>query len=75
MALQARDQFARGECVGRIRQVDEIVKAKGTPWFVRYGLTMEDLHGFRATENWHFRYGGDTRSSGAGCLPADGDVY
>ncbi len=55
-----------------IRQVDEIVKAKGTPWFARYGLTMEDLHGFRATENWHFRYGGDTQSSGGGTRPSKG---
>ena len=32
----------------------------GTPWFAKYGLTMDDLHGMRATEGWHARYGGGT---------------
>lgn len=73
--FQAKDQFARGECVNRIRQIDEIVKAKGTPWYARYGFTLEDLHGERATENWHFRYGGDTHSSGGGTHAVEGEVY
>ena len=55
----AREQFARGEAADRVRQIDEIVKAKAKPWFARYGLTMEELHGVRAAEGWHFRYGGE----------------
>jgi tagatose 1,6-diphosphate aldolase len=73
---QARDQFARGECVNRIRQVDDIVKAQAKPWYTRYGLTLEDLHNFRATENWHFRYGSDPKGPGAASAQGiEGEVY
>jgi tagatose 1,6-diphosphate aldolase len=68
----ARDHFARVECVNRIQQIDEIVKKSATPWFARYGLTMEQLHGVRAAENWHFRYGGSLTASGGN---EKGDVY
>jgi tagatose 1,6-diphosphate aldolase len=54
----ARERFANGEAADRVKQIDVIVKAKATPWFTRYGLTMNDLHAMRAAENWHFRYGG-----------------
>ena len=62
----ARERFAQGESADRVRQIDEIVKAKALPWFARYGLTMEELKSVRAAEGWHFRYGGSgAQSSGA----------
>lgn len=70
----ARDKFARGECLSRVRQVDELVKANGKPWFARYGLTMDDLVAMRATENWHFRYGGE-RTAGGPAMGVEGEVY
>jgi tagatose 1,6-diphosphate aldolase len=54
-----RQKFAETECVRRVRETDEIVKT-GTPWFKKYGYTMEDLHHVRAAEGWHARYGGGT---------------
>jgi tagatose 1,6-diphosphate aldolase len=57
-----RQKFAENECVRRVREVDAIVKS-GTPWFAKYGLTMEQLHSTRATEGWHARYGGGTAST------------
>lgn len=72
---QARDQFARGECLNRVRQIDEIVKGQARPWYARYGLTMDDLQGMRAAENWHFRYGGDSKTSGGSSAGAEGEVY
>ncbi len=71
---QAREQFARGECVQRIRQVDDLVKAGAKPWYARYGLTLEELHATRATENWHFRYGGP-QAAGQGGGAVEGEVY
>jgi len=71
---QAREAFARGECVNRVRQIDDIVKAQGKPWYAHYGLTAEDLQSLRATEGWHARYGGGT-AAGAGSGYVEGDVY
>jgi tagatose 1,6-diphosphate aldolase len=71
---QARDKFARGECVNRIRQVDDMVKAQGKPWFARYGLSLEELQGMRATEHWHFRYGGEA-AKGSSSGGVEGEVY
>jgi tagatose 1,6-diphosphate aldolase len=53
----AQERFARGEAADRVRQIDDLVKAKATPWFARYGLSADELKRFRAAENWHFRYG------------------
>jgi tagatose 1,6-diphosphate aldolase len=58
-----RQKFAETECVRRVQEVDAIVR-QGTPWFVRYGLTLEDLHDMRAAEGWHARYGGGTAPAG-----------
>jgi tagatose 1,6-diphosphate aldolase len=58
-----RQKFAETECVKRVREVDEIVKT-GTPWFKKYGYTMEELREMRATEGWHARYGGGTAVAG-----------
>ena len=44
-------------------ETDAIVKT-GTPWFAKYGLTMEQLHATRASEGWHARYGGGTAAAG-----------
>jgi len=52
----AREAFAKGECVARVKETDGIVRSKGVPWFKRYGLTMDQLHRMRAVENWHFDY-------------------
>jgi tagatose 1,6-diphosphate aldolase len=72
---KAREQFAQQEAASRVRQVDEIVKRHGKPWFARYGLSMEELQGLRAAKNWHFRYG-DRRAAGAtSAVVAEGDVY
>lgn len=59
-----RQKFAETECTRRVKEVDAIVKT-GTPWFAKYGLTMEELHGVRASEGWHARYGGGRAASGA----------
>ena len=32
-----RDQFARGECMKRVREIDEIVKGQGKPWYGQIG--------------------------------------
>ncbi len=52
-----RQKFAETECVRRVQETDAIVKT-GTPWFAKYGLSTEDLHGMRASDGWHARYGG-----------------
>jgi tagatose 1,6-diphosphate aldolase len=60
-----RQKFAETECVRRVNETDKIVQT-GTPWFEKYGLTMEDLYGIRTTEGWHARYGGGTAVKGTG---------
>ena len=71
----ARRKFATGECANRVREIDEIVKGGASPWFARYGLTWDDLHGVRAAEKWHFRYGSGGSGGGSrGAVGAD-DVY
>lgn len=81
---QAREEFARGECVKRVKETDGIVRAQGQPWFKRYGLTMADLHAMRACEYWHFEYSEDGTPTGpnrprggaaAGPKAAKGEVY
>lgn len=72
---QGRDQFARGECVSRIKQIDDIVKSQAKPWYARYGLTTDDFQQVRASENWHFRYGEELRPSGGSGGAVEGDVY
>jgi tagatose 1,6-diphosphate aldolase len=53
---EARAEFARGECVRRVKEIDALVKATGTPWPVRYGLSAEQLKRIRVAEGWHQRY-------------------
>ncbi|MBX3398195.1 MAG: hypothetical protein KF873_05605 [Gemmataceae bacterium] len=53
-----------GHGTRRVKDIDAIVK-QGTPWFAKYGYTMEELHNLRAAEGWHARYaGGNAASSG-----------
>jgi len=60
-----RQKFAETECVKRVTETHAIVNT-GTPWFAKYGLSMEDLHGMRATEGWHARYGGGNAQAASG---------
>ncbi|MFM8272405.1 MAG: tagatose-bisphosphate aldolase, partial [Gemmata sp.] len=62
-----RQKFAETECVKRVKETDAIVQT-GTPWFAKYGLKMEDLHGVRTTEGWHARYGGGVAGKAAGAV-------
>ena len=68
-----RQKFAETECTERVKELDAIVRT-GTPWFEKYGFTMDDLHQMRATEGWHARYGGGT-ATGAAAKVKEGDVY
>ena len=60
-----RQKFAETECVKRVQEIDAIVK-QGTPWFAKYGYTLNDLHQLRAAEGWHARYGGGAAGASAG---------
>ncbi len=62
-----RQKFAETECVKRVNEIDAIVKT-GTPWFKKYGYTMDDLQHFRASEGWHARYGGGVAGKAAGSV-------
>ncbi len=62
----ARAEFARGECVKRVKEIDAIVKRDATPWFARYGLKKEQLTRIRVAEGWHKRYGGHVGSEATG---------
>jgi tagatose 1,6-diphosphate aldolase len=57
-----RQKFAETECVKRVQEIDAIVKT-GTPWFRKYGYSLEELHQLRAAEGWHARYGGGTAAT------------
>ena len=70
----AREKFASGEAVKRIKELDAIVRETGTPWFARYGLKPEIMHEFRATVGWHARYDGPAAGGTKG-KAEEGDVY
>lgn len=70
---EARQKYAEGECAERVKTIDKIVKAHATPWFARYGLTMNELHTMRAAEGWLFRYGG--KGAGGTSKYVEGEVY
>ncbi len=53
---EARTKFAAETGRQRVGEIDAIVREKGTPWFARYGLTLDDLQTVRASEGWHARY-------------------
>jgi len=70
----AREQFAKNEAAPRVQQIDELVKRHAKPWYYRYGIKPEQLATFRATENWHFRYGG-AGAGGSAAKAVEGEVY
>lgn len=71
----ARERFAREEAVGRVRQIDDLVKKLGKPWYGRDGLTLEQLQTVRVCENWHFRYSGTMATGEPARTAAPGEVY
>jgi tagatose 1,6-diphosphate aldolase len=73
--LADRQAWARKEAANRVKETDEIVRGRGKPWFARYGLTLDEIGGFRAVEGWHFRYGGGQAVEGARGTVSAGDVY
>jgi tagatose 1,6-diphosphate aldolase len=74
---QARSQFAATTALKRVSDVNALVREHGTPWAVRYGLTVEKMSAIRATEGWHARYGARLASTEglASSQRAAGDVY
>lgn len=73
--FEGRDKFARGECVNRVKQIDEIVKNQGKSWYAHYGITTEQLTTMRAAENWHFRYATDAAGAGGATKFVEGETY
>ena len=71
---EAQKKYAEGECVERVKTIHQIVVKQAKPWFVRYGLTMEQLHSLRAAEGWLFRYGGQG-AGGTASKFVEGEVY
>ncbi len=74
----ARSQFAATTAFKRVADVNTVVREHGSPWFARYGLTVEDLASVRATEGWHARYAsslGAAAADGAPAKAAPGEVY
>ncbi len=53
---EARTQFAATTGRDRVAEVDKLVRENGTPWFAKYGFSMEELGQVRAVEGWHTRY-------------------
>ncbi len=73
----ARAKFASTIALKRVADVDALVREHGTPWYSRYGLTVEELATFRACEGWHARYStplGAASHSGPS-KAAPGEVY
>lgn len=68
---EAGAKYLREVCADRVRQVHEIVKERGQPWFRRYGLTMEELRTTRTAEGWHLRYGAASRVGSASVIRGD----
>lgn len=73
----ARGAFAEGEGVKRVREIDSIVRERGTPWYARYGLSSDELATVRAAEGWHARYAPHARAAGGtgGHVVRAGEVY
>jgi tagatose 1,6-diphosphate aldolase len=74
---EARTRFAATTGHKRVADVDAVVRALGTPWFARYGLTRDDLATVRASEGWHARYAPHARAAGGagGHTVRAGEVY
>lgn len=75
-AGSARTEFAATTARARLAEADALVRARGTPWFARYGLTSEKLATVRAAEGWHARYACSGPAAGPARRESDaGDVY
>ena len=74
---EARTRFAATEGVKRVKEVGEVVVERGTPWFARYGMSIEELSTVRANEGWHARYAPWAAAAGgkAGHVVRAGEVY
>ena len=74
---EARSRFAGNEGLKRVADVDAIVRAQGTPWFAKYGLTKDELTTIRAAEGWLLRYAPQAKSAGGvgGHQVRVGEVY
>ena len=67
---EERVGFARGEALGRLKKVGQMVEKNGQPWFARYGLSPNDLQRFRPREGWYHHYG-QTRGAAGGTAVRD----
>lgn len=74
---EARTHFAATEGLKRVADVDAVVRANGSPWFAKYGLTKEDLTSIRAAEGWLTRYAPQASAAGGsgGHVVRAGEVY
>ena len=74
---EARTKFAATEGVKRVTEVGNVVVERGTPWFARYGMTLEELTTVRASEGWHARYAPQATAAGgsSGHVVRVGEVY
>ncbi len=76
---EARTRFAATTGRQRVAEVDAVVRENGSPWFAKYGFTLEELQTVRAAEGWHARYAPQAKSAPgyASGMPAykQGDVY
>ncbi len=61
--LAARSEFAATLARARVAEIDAIVREHATPWFARYGLTLEEMAGVQVAEGWHARYAPHARSA------------
>jgi tagatose 1,6-diphosphate aldolase len=73
---EARSAFAATTARARLAEADALVRSQGTPWFARYGLSLEALAAIRPGEGWHLRYTcGEPAAPGAGRAGAPADDY
>jgi tagatose 1,6-diphosphate aldolase len=73
----ARTRFAATEGLKRVADVGALVRQNASPWFAKYGLSVDDLTAIRATEGWHARYAprAQAASGTGGHSVRAGEVY
>lgn len=73
---EERADFAATEGLKRVSEVDAVVRAQGTPWYDKYGISPEELSAVRAAEGWHIRYAPRAEAAGGKTAPfKTGEVY
>lgn len=74
---EERTRFAATVGAARVAEVNTVVREQATPWFARYGLSLEDFAGIRSAEGWHLRYApwADAASGQGGHGAKAGEVY